>query len=172
MDGAAPESRQDVSLREKQIQYGTYSLSLHDALPISKSAGRWHGQLIQVCLSNRVLRASRPRSQAKQAPAILVYKIETCAHLTNSTKGQSELYWVCDKRSHGWRSARIETGRLAEGKTDSVRHVLSFPTRRSSDFKVCRSLAWPAHTGVFIKQSIAGEPPALPGKASTSDTCV
>src|SRR5690554_6362434 len=84
--------------------------------------------LLQVCLSNRVLRASRPRSQAKQAPAILVYKIETCAHLTNSTKGQSELYWVCDKRSHGWRSARIETGCLAEGKTDSVQ--LALPIRK------------------------------------------
>ncbi len=30
------------------------------------------------------------------------------------------LRWVCDKRSQGWRSARIETGSLAEGTTDSA----------------------------------------------------
>src|SRR5690554_4128008 len=120
MDGAAPESRQDVSLREEQIQCSSPCQYVNRFEQYAKSAGRWHGQPIQVCLSIRVLRARRPRSQPKPAPAILVYTTVTRSNLTNSTKGQSELYWVCDKRRHGWRSARIETGCLAEGKTDSV----------------------------------------------------
>ena len=37
--------------------------------------------------------------------------------------------------------------------------------------EIFRSLAWPAHTGVFIQQSIAGEPPALLDSANTNDTC-
>jgi len=30
----------------------------------------------------------------------------------------------CDKRSHGWRSARIEAGCLSEGKAATVKHTI------------------------------------------------
>ena len=38
--------------------------------------------------------------------------------ITNTTYIPSTLRYICGKRSHGWRSARIETGRLVEGVTD------------------------------------------------------
>ena len=38
--------------------------------------------------------------------------------IANTTHIPSTLRYVCGKRSHGWRSARIETGCLVEGVTD------------------------------------------------------
>jgi len=65
----------------------------------------------------------------------------TYAELANNTNDQGVLRWVCGKRSHGWRSARIETGCLVEGK---------------ADLALCAM-----HTAKFSNQAIAGKLPAL-----------
>ena len=85
-DGVAPESRQDVSLREEQIQ---------------RSA---------LCATD----ASKPF--AGQRPALP----KTCANIESDSDTQRVLCWSCDKRSQGWRSARVETGCLVEERTDSA----------------------------------------------------
>ena len=51
-------------------------------------------------------------------------------NITNTNHIPSTLRYVCGKRSHGWRSARIETGCLVEGKADvtqgATRNLLCF----------------------------------------------
>ena len=77
----------------------------------------------------QVFRPSGPHSQE-----------DTCANRANNINAQRALRWVCGKRSHGWRSARIETGCLVEGKTD----LAQCGRREISNNKPCgfsRSLA-------------------------------
>lgn len=74
----------------------------------------------------RLLKKSAGGGPAARAPR------KTHVHLINTTNDQQALRCICDKRSHGWRRARIETGCLVEGITVTAQCAMREAKKQSS----------------------------------------
>ena len=57
---------------------------------------------------------------------------KTHVNLVNNNNVQQALRCICDQRSHGWRSARIETECLVEGKTATAQCAMRETKKQSS----------------------------------------